>query len=68
MPLPRHVPLFMVIGAPIPVPKVSPDDRPRFDAAVDDAHARLVEALQALFDKYKGAYDARWADRTLSIE
>lgn len=59
------VPLMMVVGGPIPVKQTSPDD-PNFAAAVDEAHGKLVEAMQQLYDKYKGEYG--WADRPLIIK
>ena len=35
-------------------------------ATVDAVHARVLEALQALYDRHKASYG--WADRPLSIE
>eukprot|EP00878_Enallax_costatus_P007622 GHUV01007981.1.p1 GENE.GHUV01007981.1~~GHUV01007981.1.p1 ORF type:complete len:298 (+),score=73.54 GHUV01007981.1:1660-2553(+) len=63
--LPNRVPLMMVVGGPIPT-KQTPRDDPNFDAVVDEAHAKLVEAMQQLYDKYKGEYG--WADRPLVIK
>lgn len=54
----------MAVGAPIPVPKVSPGD-PGYADAVDAAHAALVDALVALYDKYKGQYG--WQQRPLLV-
>lgn len=62
--LPNHVPIMFVVGAPVPVKKTSPSD-PGFAAAVDDAHARMIDAMQELYDKYKGMYG--WQDRPLVI-
>ena len=65
LPVPRQAPLYMVSGAPIPVPEVARDD-PGFEAAVDRVHAQVVDALQALYDRHKASYG--WADRPLVIE
>lgn len=56
---------MMVVGAPVPTRKTSRQDKEAFNAAVDEAHAALVEAMQQLYDKYKGEYG--WADRPLVI-
>ncbi|KAF6266346.1 diacylglycerol acyltransferase [Scenedesmus sp. NREL 46B-D3] len=65
LPLPERVPLMMVVGGPVAVKQTHPSDQ-GFAAAVDDAHARLVEAMQVLYDKYKAEYG--WADRPLLIK
>lgn len=62
--LPNHVPIMFVVGAPIAVKQTARSD-PGFAAAVDDAHGQLIEAMQTLYDKYKGMYG--WADRPLVI-
>lgn len=41
---------MMAVGSPIPVPRIA-RGAPGFDAAVDAAHAALVEALEALYHK-----------------
>jgi hypothetical protein len=41
----RSVPLMMVVGGPVAVKQTHPSDA-GFAAAVDDAHARLVDAMQ----------------------
>eukprot|EP00882_Tetradesmus_deserticola_P018110 GHRQ01019435.1.p1 GENE.GHRQ01019435.1~~GHRQ01019435.1.p1 ORF type:complete len:285 (+),score=101.13 GHRQ01019435.1:382-1236(+) len=64
-PLPRKVPLYMVSGVPIPVPKVDKAD-PKFDETVDAVHAQVVAQLQELYDRHKASYG--WADRPLIIE
>lgn len=60
-----QVPLYMVSGKPIPVPKVNKNDA-NFKKAVDDIHAQVVQQLQELYDKHKASYG--WADRPLMIE
>jgi hypothetical protein len=55
---------MFVVGAPVAVKKTAPSD-PGFAAAVDDAHGRLVDAMQELYDKYKGMYG--WSHRPLVI-
>jgi 2-acylglycerol O-acyltransferase 2 len=65
LPIPRQVPLYMVMGKPIPVPKL-PRDHPEFEATVDHIHKQVVEALQDLYDRHKASYG--WGDRPLSIE
>lgn len=67
LPIPRRVPLMMVSGKAIAVEQVARDD-PRFNAAVDETHARVVDALQSLYERNRAAYDPAWADRPLSIE
>lgn len=63
MPIPRRVPLMMVVGRPVEVgPRLARDD-PAFAAAVDDAHARYMAALQRLYDAHKGCYG--WAEHPL---
>jgi len=55
--LPRRRPLVAVVGAPIPVPRVDPrEDARKFDETVDEVHAKVLNALAALFDRHKGAY------------
>lgn len=61
-----QVPLFQVSGRPIPVPKVDKNDTEKFNAAVDEVHAAVVDEMQALYDRHKATYG--WADRPLSIE
>lgn len=62
MPMPRRVKLMMVVGAPLEVVKVPRAD-PGFAAAVDETHARYMERLAGLFERYKGEYG--WHDREL---
>ncbi|KAF8072871.1 DGAT2D [Scenedesmus sp. PABB004] len=62
LPLPRRLPLMMCVGAPLAVEKLPPSD-PRFEAAVDEAHARYVAALRGMFERHKAAYG--WPDREL---
>ena len=55
--LPRARPLVAVVGAPIPVPRVDPrEDARKFDETVDEVHAKVLNALAALFDKHKSAH------------
>jgi 2-acylglycerol O-acyltransferase 2 len=65
LPIPRQVPLYIVMGKAIPVPKL-PRDHPEFEATVDHIHKQVVEALQDLYDRHKASYG--WGDRPLSIE
>eukprot|EP00878_Enallax_costatus_P001857 GHUV01002015.1.p1 GENE.GHUV01002015.1~~GHUV01002015.1.p1 ORF type:complete len:329 (+),score=100.81 GHUV01002015.1:293-1279(+) len=65
-PVPRKVPLYMVSGKPIPVPKVDKTDKELFNQTVDEIHAQVVQQLQDLYDKHKASYG--WADRPLMIE
>eukprot|EP00877_Chromochloris_zofingiensis_P005689 jgi/Chrzof1/15120/Cz09g27290.t1_DGAT2D[v5.2] len=65
LPVPRKQPLYMVSGAPIPVPKVAKDS-PEFEATVDKVHDQVVNALQDLYDRHKASYG--WQDRPLEIE
>eukprot|EP00877_Chromochloris_zofingiensis_P004273 jgi/Chrzof1/13847/Cz08g14220.t1_DGAT2A[v5.2] len=59
-----RVPLFMVVGKPIPVKQLKPTD-PGYHQAVDEAHAALVLALEELYYRYRGHYG--WNDRPLII-
>ena len=65
LPIPRQVPLFMVVGKPIPVPKL-PKDHPEFEATVDHVHRQVMVSLQEMYDRHKGTYG--WQDRPLVIE
>eukprot|EP00879_Flechtneria_rotunda_P014757 GHRR01015421.1.p1 GENE.GHRR01015421.1~~GHRR01015421.1.p1 ORF type:complete len:285 (+),score=59.03 GHRR01015421.1:1233-2087(+) len=65
-PVPRKVPLYMVSGKPIPVPKVPKEDTARFNKTVDEIHAKVIAELQGLYDRHKASYG--WADRPLVIE
>ena len=62
--MPRKVPLMMVVGLPVGVKKMHPDAE-GFEAAVEEAHGRVVEALQGLYDRHKAEYG--WGDRPLVI-
>jgi 2-acylglycerol O-acyltransferase 2 len=64
LPLPRRVPIMMVTGTPIPVPHLA-KDHPEYAAAVEEVHAKVMQATQDLYDKYKGLYG--WEDRPLEI-
>uniref|UniRef100_A0A7S0YRY4 Acyltransferase n=1 Tax=Polytomella parva TaxID=51329 RepID=A0A7S0YRY4_9CHLO len=64
LPLPRKVELFMVCGKPIPVRQVDRSD-PSFAAAVEELHAKVVQAVQKLYDDHKAEYG--WADRPLEV-
>jgi hypothetical protein len=55
---------MFVVGAPVAVKKTAPSD-PGFAAAVDAAHGRLIDAMQELYDQYKGMYG--WSHRPLVI-
>ncbi|KAF8056113.1 DGAT2D [Scenedesmus sp. PABB004] len=62
--MPCNAPLFMAVGAPIPVPRL-PRGAPGYEEAVDAAHAAFVKALAALYHKHRAAYG--WEDRELVI-
>jgi hypothetical protein len=51
-----QVPLYMVSGTPIPVPKVDKADTEKFTKTVDDIHAQVVAQLQQLYDRHKASY------------
>jgi hypothetical protein len=51
------VPLMMVVGGPVAVQQTHPSD-PGFAAAVDDAHARLVDAMQSEFMCHEYSIDS----------
>ncbi|GBF98193.1 diacylglycerol acyltransferase type 2 [Raphidocelis subcapitata] len=55
LPLPHRVPLFMAVGAPIPVPKIAPSE-PGFADAVDAAHAALLASTRDLYNRYRAHY------------
>jgi hypothetical protein len=56
----------MVVGTPIPVPKVSPSDAEAFEAAVTHVQGQLMVAMEGLYNKYKGMYG--WEDRPLVMD
>ncbi|GLI66395.1 hypothetical protein VaNZ11_010187, partial [Volvox africanus] len=62
LPLPRPRPIFMVVGQPIPVPRVPWDD-PKYEEVINEVHKRVCDALQKLYDNHKTEYG--WADRPL---
>jgi hypothetical protein len=66
LPIPFRVPLLFAVGAPIPVQRLPPGTRPTPEQ-VAELQGRLVAAMTALFDKYKGAYSPRWANKQLII-
>eukprot|EP00878_Enallax_costatus_P018901 GHUV01019924.1.p1 GENE.GHUV01019924.1~~GHUV01019924.1.p1 ORF type:complete len:310 (+),score=63.74 GHUV01019924.1:533-1462(+) len=65
-PVPHQVQFFQVAGAPIPVPRVDPADKEAFSKAVDEVHAKVVDAVKGLYDRHKAEYG--WEDRPLVIE
>lgn len=55
--LPYPVPLDIVVGAPLDVPKFEGDESSaEFDALVDKYHGLFVAALQALFEAHREKY------------
>ncbi|KAG2495179.1 hypothetical protein HYH03_006785 [Edaphochlamys debaryana] len=65
LPVPKPLPIFMVNGKPIPVPRI-PRDHPDFDKKVDELLEATITELGEMYDRHKGLYG--WADRPLSIE
>lgn len=58
---------MMAVGAPVQVRKTDPHADPAgFAAAVDEAHAALVEAMQQLYERHCTEYG--WAERPLVIK
>lgn len=51
LPLPHAIPIFLVHGKPVPVPKVDRSDTVAFEKAVDVLHQGVVEELQAMYDR-----------------
>lgn len=64
LPIPYAPKVTMVIGDPIPVPKV-PDDDEKKSKAIDLLHATFLKEMEALFEKYKAA--AGYPDAKLEI-
>eukprot|EP00475_Leptophrys_vorax_P037249 TRINITY_DN63978_c0_g1_i1.p1 TRINITY_DN63978_c0_g1~~TRINITY_DN63978_c0_g1_i1.p1 ORF type:complete len:327 (-),score=3.52 TRINITY_DN63978_c0_g1_i1:252-1232(-) len=54
-PIPFQVEMTLVVGRPVPVPACARDDP---EAAVAAMHSAFVEAVDALYDKHKGALGA----------
>jgi predicted transcriptional regulator YheO len=54
-----QVPLYMVSGTPIPVPKMDKADTEKFNKAVDEVHDKVVKQLQELYDRHKASYGER---------
>lgn len=55
LPIPFAPKVTMVIGDPIPTPKVAADaTAEQKQAVIDDLHATFLQQMHALFDKYKG--------------
>lgn len=51
---PKSVPLTVVVGAPLPVANLKPEDVTA--ARVDEWHGRYVEALTLLFERHRAAH------------
>lgn len=66
LPIPFPVPMYLVHGKPIPVPKVSRDDPVAFEKAVETTLATVVQGMQDLYERHRDEYG--WKDRPLSIE
>ncbi|GIL93332.1 hypothetical protein Vretifemale_20740 [Volvox reticuliferus] len=64
LPLPRPRPIYMVVGKPIPVPRLPRDD-PKYEEVINEVHKRVCDALQQMYDDHKAEYG--WADRPLMI-
>ncbi|GFR52112.1 hypothetical protein Agub_g14625 [Astrephomene gubernaculifera] len=65
LPVPKPLPVYMVNGKPIPVPKI-PRDSPDFDKEVDKLLSATIKELGELYDRHRAEYG--WAGRPLSIE
>jgi len=70
--MPKRKPVVVVVGAPIPPPKLDPERRAKFNPIIDrktdeplnkdgemvkELHTRYIKALQDLYAKHK---DQRW--------
>lgn len=66
LPLPRPVPIWVVHGKAIPVPKVDVNNKAAVEAAMTKVHEALVKELQEMYDRHKEEYG--WGNRPLSIE
>jgi hypothetical protein len=65
LPLPRRVPIFMAVGAPVSAgPAMAPTD-PRFEARVDEIHAAVCLEIARVYYRWRAEYG--WADRPLII-
>eukprot|EP00199_Chlamydomonas_sp_CCMP681_P002493 CAMPEP_0119107254 /NCGR_PEP_ID=MMETSP1180-20130426/9602_1 /TAXON_ID=3052 ORGANISM="Chlamydomonas cf sp, Strain CCMP681" /NCGR_SAMPLE_ID=MMETSP1180 /ASSEMBLY_ACC=CAM_ASM_000741 /LENGTH=335 /DNA_ID=CAMNT_0007092715 /DNA_START=5 /DNA_END=1012 /DNA_ORIENTATION=+ len=65
LPVPRKIPIYLVHGKPIPVPKVDKSD-PKFNDHVDQLLAASIQGMQDLYLRHRAEYG--WPDRPLSIE
>jgi hypothetical protein len=65
LPLPRRVPILMVVGAPVKAgPAMAPTD-PGFEARVDEIHANVCLEIARVYYRWRAEYG--WADRPLII-
>ncbi|CAD7694910.1 unnamed protein product [Ostreobium quekettii] len=64
LPLPREVPIYMVVGRPVKVEKVGWDS-PNFQEKVNELHEKFKKELQRLYEDNKA--DFGWAKRPLVI-
>ncbi|KAG2486331.1 hypothetical protein HYH03_015035 [Edaphochlamys debaryana] len=55
LPVPRRREIYMCVGKPIPVTRVPKDD-PKFEAAVEEVHAKVVQGLAELYERHKEEY------------
>lgn len=65
--LPKRVPLSMVVGSPIPVPKIDAKKHPdEFKKAVNHYHQVYIQAIKDLHAKYAPVYGSQ-EDQNLEI-
>lgn len=64
LPIPIRVPLLAVAGVPIPTKHIKCEDPT--PQQVDEIQEKLLDAMEKLFDKYKGIYG--WEDKRLVIK
>lgn len=65
LPVPRPLPIYMVNGKAIKVPKIARDD-PDFEKQVDVLLDTVINETIALYNRHRAEYG--WADRPLSVE
>ena len=67
LPIPRRVPLFMAVGAPVAVPRGIDRHHPGFEAAVDEVHAAVIAAMERVYYTHRSKYGLGYEQRPLRI-
>jgi len=62
LPIPRQIPLTLVLGSPIKIPKIENPTQEQ----IDEYHTIFVAQIQKLYEQFKGSYG--WSKKKLIIK